>query len=82
VFIFGEFGFRDILILDLDIGQTVGMVALDRSSPQILGVHPARHRDALFVLNECGALSMRVRRGNTKSQNIYHTISQKRINHF
>ena len=29
---------REVLILDLDIGQTVGLIALDRGSPQILQV--------------------------------------------
>ncbi len=56
---------REVLVLDLDIGQTVGIVAQDRSSPQILSVYPSRQRDALFMLNECGALSMRSRRGKS-----------------
>ena len=55
---------REILVIDLDIGQTVGVIAVDRSAPQILNVHPARLGDAVFILNECGALSMRARREN------------------
>ena len=62
---------REILVIDLDIGQTVGVIAADRSAPQILDVHPARLRDAVFILNECGALSMRARRDRSVGNVLY-----------
>ena len=52
---------REILVIDLDIGQTVGVIAVDRGAPQILDVYPARLRDAVFMLNEFGAVSLRAR---------------------
>lgn len=53
---------REVLILDLDIGQTVGLVSIDRTSTPILQVYPCRHRDAIYILSESGTLSLRVRK--------------------
>ena len=60
---------REILVIDLDLGQTVGVIAVDRSAPQILDARPGRLGDAVFILNECGALSMRARRRDGGGRN-------------
>lgn len=53
---------REILILDLDIGQTVGFISLDRSSPSIVRALSTSQRDAIFILNESGSVSLRHRK--------------------
>ena len=53
---------REILVIDLDIGQTIGFISLDRGCPPILQAYPSTQRDVIFLLNETGTLSMRVRK--------------------
>ena len=53
---------REVLVLDLDIGQTVGVITLDRSSPSIVGVFSGSQRDVIYLLNECGTVSVRRRK--------------------
>ena len=53
---------REVLILDLDLGQTVGIIGLDRGSPSIVEAFSASRRDAVFILKECGTVSVRRRR--------------------
>ena len=53
---------REVLILDLDIGQTVGMVALDRSCSPIVKLIPCKLRDGFLVLLENGAVTFRLRK--------------------
>ncbi|XP_075922520.1 WD repeat-containing protein 11 isoform X1 [Petromyzon marinus] len=58
---------REIVILDLEISQTVGIVAIERSGVPFLQVIPCRQRDALFCLHENGCTTLRVRRPNRPS---------------
>ena len=53
---------REVLVLDLDIGQTVGMVALDRSCPPIVKLIPCQLRDGFLILLENGAVTFRLRK--------------------
>ena len=53
---------REVLIIDLDIGQTIGIVTVDRGSPPILQAYASAQRDVIFLLNESGTLSLRVRK--------------------
>uniref|UniRef100_A0A4W3H4F0 WD repeat-containing protein 11 n=1 Tax=Callorhinchus milii TaxID=7868 RepID=A0A4W3H4F0_CALMI len=55
---------REILILDLEVNQTVGIVAIERTGVPFLQVIPCRQRDALFCLHENGCITLRVRRSN------------------
>lgn len=59
---------REILILDLQINQTVGIIAMDRASSPFTQVVSCWQRDVLICLHENGSLSVRVRRKT-------HTIS-------
>ncbi len=53
---------REVLILDLDLGQTVGVVGMERGAPNILSVFSCSQRDAIFLLTEGGSVSVRLRR--------------------
>ncbi|XP_050396083.2 WD repeat-containing protein 11 [Patella vulgata] len=53
---------RELLILDLEINQTVGIIAMDRTSSPFQQVVPCWQRDAILCLHENGGISMRVRR--------------------
>ncbi|XP_048448926.1 WD repeat-containing protein 11-like [Rhincodon typus] len=58
---------REILILDLEVNQTVGIVAIERTGAPFLQVIPCRQRDALFCLHENGCITLRIRRSNSNS---------------
>ncbi|XP_056292287.1 WD repeat-containing protein 11 [Pseudoliparis swirei] len=51
---------REILILDLELSQTVGVVAIERSGVPFLQVIPCAQRDALYCLHENGCITLRV----------------------
>uniref|UniRef100_A0A8C5R6N5 WD repeat-containing protein 11 n=1 Tax=Leptobrachium leishanense TaxID=445787 RepID=A0A8C5R6N5_9ANUR len=53
---------REILILDLEVNQTVGVVAIERTGVPFQHVIPCFQRDVLFCLHENGCISMRVGR--------------------
>ncbi|KAK7110591.1 WD repeat-containing protein 11-like [Littorina saxatilis] len=53
---------REILILDLQINQTVGIIAMDRTSSPFTEVFSCWQRDVLMCLHENGSMSVRVRR--------------------
>jgi len=53
---------REILIIDLDIGQTVCVVPTERAGSLFSHVVPLRECDALFCVHESGGISLRVRR--------------------
>uniref|UniRef100_A0A2C9KHQ4 Uncharacterized protein n=1 Tax=Biomphalaria glabrata TaxID=6526 RepID=A0A2C9KHQ4_BIOGL len=55
---------REMLILDLEINQTVGIIALDRSSSSFSKVITCWQRDVLMCVHENGSVSVRVRRRN------------------
>uniref|UniRef100_A0A4W5MMQ8 WD repeat domain 11 n=1 Tax=Hucho hucho TaxID=62062 RepID=A0A4W5MMQ8_9TELE len=56
---------REILILDLELSQTVGVVAIERSGVPFIQVIPCSQRDALFCLHENGCITLRVCRSTT-----------------
>uniref|UniRef100_A0A8C7LNY5 WD repeat-containing protein 11 n=1 Tax=Oncorhynchus mykiss TaxID=8022 RepID=A0A8C7LNY5_ONCMY len=56
---------REILILDLEVSQTVGVVAIERSGVPFIQVIPCAQRDALFCLHENGCITLRVCRSTT-----------------
>uniref|UniRef100_A0A8C5NBE4 WD repeat-containing protein 11 n=1 Tax=Gouania willdenowi TaxID=441366 RepID=A0A8C5NBE4_GOUWI len=51
---------REILILDLELSQTVGVVAIERSGVPFTQVIPCAQRDALYCLHENGCITLRV----------------------
>ncbi|XP_072042557.1 WD repeat-containing protein 11-like isoform X2 [Amphiura filiformis] len=53
---------REILILDLNIHQTVGTIPMERSGSPFQQVYPCKQRDVLMCLHENGSISVRVRR--------------------
>ncbi|KAM8924117.1 WD repeat-containing protein 11 [Pelodytes ibericus] len=53
---------REILILDLEVNQTVGVVAIERTGVPFLQVTPCFQRDVLFCLHENGCISLRIGR--------------------
>ncbi|XP_078310578.1 WD repeat-containing protein 11-like [Crassostrea virginica] len=53
---------REILILDLEINQTVGIIPLERAGSPFVQVVSFRQRDVLLCLHENGSLSARIRR--------------------
>ncbi|NXQ90357.1 WDR11 protein, partial [Nyctibius grandis] len=55
---------REILILDLEVNQTVGVIAIERTGVPFLQVIPCFQRDGLFCLHENGCITLRVRRAN------------------
>ncbi|NWY64049.1 WDR11 protein, partial [Erithacus rubecula] len=55
---------REILILDLEVNQTVGVIAIERTGVPFIQVIPCFQRDGLFCLHENGCITLRVRRSN------------------
>jgi len=53
---------REILVIDLDIGQTVCVVSTERAGSTFSHVVPLRECDALLCVHDSGAISLRVRR--------------------
>ncbi len=53
---------REVLVLDLDIGQTVGIVVLDRSCSPIIDLVACQKRDGFFMLLENGSVALRLRK--------------------
>lgn len=56
---------REILILDLELSQTVGVVAIERSGVPFTQVIPCGQRDALYCLHENGCITLRVCRSTS-----------------
>ncbi|XP_003963749.1 WD repeat-containing protein 11 [Takifugu rubripes] len=59
---------REILILDLELSQTVGVVAIERSGVPFIQVSPCAQRDALYCLHENGCITLRVCRSTTNPE--------------
>lgn len=53
---------REILILDLEINQTVGIIPIERAGSPFVQVVSFRQRDVLLCLHENGSVSARIRR--------------------
>ncbi|KAF6112263.1 WD repeat domain 11 [Phyllostomus discolor] len=66
---------REILILDLEVNQTVGVIAIERTGVPFLQVIPCFQRDGLFCLHENGCITLRVRR----SYNSVFTTSNEEL---
>ncbi|XP_017320048.1 WD repeat-containing protein 11 isoform X1 [Ictalurus punctatus] len=58
---------REILILDLELSQTVGVVAIERSGVPFMQVIPCAQRDALYCLHDNGCVTLRVCRSTALS---------------
>ncbi|XP_071948596.1 WD repeat-containing protein 11-like [Antedon mediterranea] len=58
---------REILILDLEINQTVGTIPMERTGSPFQMVYPCRQRDVLVCMHENGSISVRVRRNGQSS---------------
>ncbi|KAG8183940.1 hypothetical protein JTE90_006865 [Oedothorax gibbosus] len=52
---------KEVLILDLEINQTVGIVSSEFSGSPIMQVYSCWQRDAFYILHESGATSFRLR---------------------
>ncbi|XP_068114117.1 WD repeat-containing protein 11 [Hyperolius riggenbachi] len=63
---------REILILDLEVNQTVGVVAIERTGVPFLQVTPCFQRDVLFCLHENGCITLRVGRQSCGSSGATH----------
>ncbi|KAI3363031.1 hypothetical protein L3Q82_011694, partial [Scortum barcoo] len=61
---------REILILDLELSQTVGVVAIERSGVPFIQVIPCAQRDALYCLHENGCITLRVCRSTTTPEEV------------
>ncbi|KAI5748459.1 hypothetical protein M8J77_025794 [Diaphorina citri] len=53
---------RDILIIDLHINMSVGVIPIERTASPLIQVISCRQRDVLFCLHESGSVSVKVRR--------------------
>lgn len=53
---------REILMLDLHINQTVGIIPLEKTASPLVQVISARQRDILYCLHESGSVSVKFRR--------------------
>ncbi|KAK7074520.1 WD repeat-containing protein 11 [Halocaridina rubra] len=74
---------KEILVLDLTINQTVGIIAIDRAMSPFCQVLSCWQRDVLFCLHESGSVSAHFRRrllplstspeGDKDNQNTWHS---------
>ncbi|XP_026682109.1 LOW QUALITY PROTEIN: WD repeat-containing protein 11-like, partial [Diaphorina citri] len=53
---------RDILIIDLHINMSVGVIPIERTASPLIQMISCRQRDVLFCLHESGSVSVKVRR--------------------
>lgn len=53
---------REVLILDLHINQTVGIIPLEKTASPLLQVKSVRQREVLYCLHESGSVSAKFRR--------------------
>lgn len=53
---------KEVLVLDLDINQTVSIIPTERTGSPFMQVIPVRQRDVLICLHETGSLSLKARR--------------------
>ncbi|XP_013381759.1 WD repeat-containing protein 11 isoform X1 [Lingula anatina] len=52
---------REVLILDLEINQTVGIIPIDRTGSSFAQIIPCSQRDVLLGLHDNGSITVRVR---------------------
>ncbi|VVC35482.1 Hypothetical protein CINCED_3A000598 [Cinara cedri] len=53
---------HDILIIDLHISMTVGVISIDKSFSPFCQMYSCQQRDVIFCLQETGSLSLKLRR--------------------
>ncbi|XP_067012842.2 WD repeat-containing protein 11 [Anabrus simplex] len=53
---------REVLVLDLHINQTVGIIPLEKTASPLLQIISARQRDILYCLHESGSVGAKFRR--------------------
>ncbi|XP_014675037.1 PREDICTED: WD repeat-containing protein 11-like [Priapulus caudatus] len=53
---------REVLLVDLHVKQTVGIIPMERTGSPFVQVFPCRQRDVLVCLHENGAITVRVRK--------------------
>lgn len=52
---------REILIIDTELKQTIGVILAERNASPFQQIMPCRQRDVLYCLHENGCVSMRMR---------------------
>ncbi|GFY16613.1 WD repeat-containing protein 11 [Trichonephila clavipes] len=52
---------KEILILDLEINQTVGIVTSEHTGSPMMQLHSCWQRDVFYILHESGCVSLRLR---------------------
>ncbi|RZF44986.1 hypothetical protein LSTR_LSTR001947 [Laodelphax striatellus] len=53
---------RDILMVDLHINQTVGVISIEKAMSPLVQIISTRQRDVIYCLHESGSVSVKVRR--------------------
>uniref|UniRef100_A0A146LNG3 WD repeat-containing protein 11 n=1 Tax=Lygus hesperus TaxID=30085 RepID=A0A146LNG3_LYGHE len=53
---------RDVILVDLHINQTIGIIPFERTMSPLVQVYSSRQRDVLYCLHESGSVSVKVRR--------------------
>ncbi|KAL1122656.1 hypothetical protein AAG570_002983 [Ranatra chinensis] len=53
---------RDVILVDLHINQTIGIIPIEKTMSPLVQVVTARQRDVLYCLHESGSISVKVRR--------------------
>ncbi|GAB6023246.1 WD repeat-containing protein 11 [Chamberlinius hualienensis] len=56
---------REVLVLDLEINQTIGVIMIEKSGSPFSQVIPFHHRDVICCLHENGIISLHVRQKPT-----------------
>jgi len=49
---------KEVLIVDTELGQTVGQINVDRSNSPLIGMEVARQKPIIFLLHESGSVSV------------------------
>merc|ERR1719318_118762 len=49
---------KEVLIVDTELGQTVGQINVDRSNSPLAGMEVARQKPVIFLLHESGSVSV------------------------
>jgi len=49
---------KEVLIVDTELGQTVGQINVDRSNSPLAGLRVARQKPVIFLLHESGSVSV------------------------
>ncbi|XP_073998789.1 WD repeat-containing protein 11-like isoform X2 [Rhodnius prolixus] len=58
---------RDVILIDLHINQTIGIIPIERTMSPLIQVCTTRQRDVLYCLHESGSISVKIRRRNNNN---------------